>query len=224
MVNPDKGYIVSCNNFNGSERSKYGVSHAFAFVHRRVRISEMIESLINSGKKLTVKDMQDITFDVLDVQMRESYADIIATAEKGLQRTKLGDKLASKARLALKILADWDYKYEADKPQGAVMEAWEYAMGTYMHETKISDVRVRRTVRTYAASEHFVYKQIAKWAKEQETYAEYCYVYDLNADNSCQEMVAYTFAKAIEDIEARLGPYTGSNWRMGDLVKSRYEH
>ena len=156
--------------------------------------------------------------------MRESYADILATVEKGLQRSKLGDKLASKARLALKILADWDYKYEVDKPQGAVMEAWEYAMGTYMHEYKISDVRIRRTMRTYAATEHFVYKQIAKWAKESETYADYCYMYDLNADNSCQEMVAYTFAKAIEDIETRLGPYTGSNWRMGDLVKSRYEH
>ena len=67
VVNPDKGYIVSCNNFNGSDRSTYGVSHAFAFIHRKIRISEMIEELINSGKKLNIKDMQDITFDVLDL-------------------------------------------------------------------------------------------------------------------------------------------------------------
>ena len=114
MVNPDKGYIVSCNNFNGSERSKYGVSHAFAFVHRRVRISEMIESLINSGKKLTVGDMKDITFDILDIQMRESLADFLTTVETGLQGSKLSDELKSKARLALQLLADWDYKFDVN--------------------------------------------------------------------------------------------------------------
>ena len=36
--------------------------------------------------------------------------------------------------------------------------------------------------------------------------------------------MAYTLSKAIEDIEIRLGPYTGNNWRLGDLVKVRYEH
>ena len=65
------------------------------------------------------------------------------------------------------------------------MEAWEFAIGTYMHEVKISDVRVRRGMMSYTGSEHFLYKQVAKWAKEQETYEEYCYVYDLKASNSC---------------------------------------
>ena len=79
VVNPDKGYIVHCNNFLGSDRVDHGVSHAFPFVHRKIRISQMIEELINTEKKITVADMQDITFDILDVQMRESLADMITT-------------------------------------------------------------------------------------------------------------------------------------------------
>ena len=90
--------------------------------------------------------------------MRESHGDILATVEKGLIRPKLSEKLTSKARLGLEILKGWDYRYDVDKPQGAVMEAWEFAMTTYMHEYKISDVRIRRTIRSYPATEHFVFK------------------------------------------------------------------
>ena len=36
--------------------------------------------------------------------------------------------------------------------------------------------------------------------------------------------MAYTLAKAIEDIESRLGIDIESNWRMGDLIKVRFEH
>ena len=81
------------------------------------------------------------------------------------------------------------------------MEAWEFAISTYMHETKIGDVSLRRSIHDYPSASNFLYNQIAKWAKEDATYEEYCYVYDLAAKNSCQEMMAYTLGKALEDLE-----------------------
>ena len=47
VVNPDKGYIVNGNNFVASSRMKYGVSHSFGFPHRKYRIEEMIEELVD---------------------------------------------------------------------------------------------------------------------------------------------------------------------------------
>ena len=83
VINPDKGYIVNSNNFVGSSRMKYGYSQAFSFIHRKIRISELIEDVINSGKKITVDDMKDITFDILDVQMRESLYSMLHVAKHG---------------------------------------------------------------------------------------------------------------------------------------------
>ena len=48
----------------------HGISHGFGWIHRKVRISELIEGLIKEGKKITMEDMKTITFDILDVQMR----------------------------------------------------------------------------------------------------------------------------------------------------------
>ena len=69
VVNPDKGYLVSVNNRMTTHRMKYGVSHAFTFNHRGVRISELLTELIaNSAEKpIKVKDIQNVTLDLLDV-------------------------------------------------------------------------------------------------------------------------------------------------------------
>ena len=93
VVNPDKGYLVNCNNFVASDRMKYGYSHAFSFSHRKVRISEMLDELISIDHKIQVRDMQKITHDILDVQMRHSILDMVETVQKGLSKGKIGDAL-----------------------------------------------------------------------------------------------------------------------------------
>ena len=64
---------------------EYGISHAINFNHRKVRISEMIEEVMNSAKKITVHDMKRIQSDYLDIQMRHSIPDMISTVKKGLK-------------------------------------------------------------------------------------------------------------------------------------------
>jgi acyl-homoserine lactone acylase PvdQ len=60
VVNPEKGYLVSCNNFLGTKRMKNGVSLGRTFPSRKVRISEMLEEFIDSGKKINVADCQKV--------------------------------------------------------------------------------------------------------------------------------------------------------------------
>ena len=64
IVNPEKGYIVNTNNRVISDRAKHngsGFSHGFAFNHRAVRISELLEELIAAEKPIRVKDIQAVT-------------------------------------------------------------------------------------------------------------------------------------------------------------------
>lgn len=65
------------------------------------------------------------------------------------------------------------------------MEAWEFAISTYLHSSKIDNVTMRRGILGQAATEEFIFMQISEWAKEKETYAEWCYIYELDLKNSC---------------------------------------
>ena len=85
----------------------------------------------------------------------------------------------------MKILKDWDFTMDKDKVGGSIGEAWEFAIATYMHETKIDDVRVRRGLLNIPTSEEFVYRSISKWAIEKSTNQEYRNVFELDANNSC---------------------------------------
>ena len=60
IVNPEKGYIVNTNNRIVSHRAKHGgsgLSHGFAFNHRAIRISELLEKLIADEKPIRVRDI-----------------------------------------------------------------------------------------------------------------------------------------------------------------------
>lgn len=87
VLNPKSGYIASANNFATSKNTKYGLSHGFSFATRSLRISEMINDKIQSGKKINAKDMMEIQTDTLDIQARDSLKYMIDCVNKGLKST-----------------------------------------------------------------------------------------------------------------------------------------
>jgi penicillin amidase len=60
LLNPKKGYIVSANNLITTKNVLHGISHAFSFPHRFVRINEMIEEKIIAKGKLNELDMMEM--------------------------------------------------------------------------------------------------------------------------------------------------------------------
>ena len=97
-------------------------------------------------------------------------------------------------------------------------------LATYMHETKIDDIRLRRSLTSIGDSQMFMYMQVSKWAESPRTQQDFCHLIDLESKNTCQEMLAYTLVKAIEDLEQVLGPYDQKTWQMQNLKPVRYEH
>ena len=59
VLNPTSGIIASSNNFATSKHVKHGLSYAFSYSHRALRIKEIIAEKLKT-KKLNFDDMADI--------------------------------------------------------------------------------------------------------------------------------------------------------------------
>jgi penicillin G amidase len=84
IYNPERGFIVSANNLITTENCKNGISHAFSFTHRFVRLNQMFEERIKKNGKLSIQDMKDAQLDTIDLQAQLSTKYIIKNVEKGL--------------------------------------------------------------------------------------------------------------------------------------------
>ena len=67
LYNPESGIIVSANSLVTSKNCKNGISHAFSFTHRYLRIMEILEGKIKLNGKLQVSDMIETQLDTLDI-------------------------------------------------------------------------------------------------------------------------------------------------------------
>jgi acyl-homoserine lactone acylase PvdQ len=229
MINPKSGYIASSNNFMTSENVKHGISYAFTYTGRKTVISELIEQAFErTGNKVTAEDMKDIQTNVLDVQARASTRDMLYCVEKAT--IQLSDIQRAKVATAVQIFADWDYHFTSDSAAASVFMAWEIMLSYYLHEKKITSPVNRVSLSYGCPLNQFTWLSIQEWAANmreygKSTHAEYCAVNEIAGDD-CLNFMMYTLVKAVEDVEARLGPYDAAknNWRYGNLAKVRIEH
>lgn len=127
------------------------------------------------------------------------------TQKSGSDRVRM--RALTKQSFAL--LANWTYHFDLHLIQPSLFAAFEFNFATYFQETKIDDADVRRGIHGNVIIENFFYKQIHKWAGEQDPREEYCLLDDyVNAgiENNCHEFMAYVYIKALEDLNNRLGP------------------
>lgn len=75
---------------------------------------------------------------------------------------------------AITILEKWDFKYDLKSVGATIFDGWEFMLMTYLHETKIEDVRLRRSLTQIDQAQMFLFKEIDEWAKESETRQVYC--------------------------------------------------
>jgi len=105
-VNPDKGFIVSANNFVTSQNMPHGISYAFSFTHRAARITEMIRLSIEQGIKVDANFMKEIQKDVVDIQAREALPAMLQCVRYGHKGRDLGR--------AVNLLEQWDHRFSLD--------------------------------------------------------------------------------------------------------------
>ncbi|MFS0673933.1 penicillin acylase family protein [Ornithinibacillus sp. 179-J 7C1 HS] len=127
VVNPDKGFIATANNKIAPDSYPYHISNVWAQPYRYERIEEVLES----GDDFTVEDMQALQMDQTDLRARE----FVPIFQEALASTELGEK----EEAALKLLSNWDFVDEVDKPQPLIFEHWLMEIQDMLFEKNIPD-------------------------------------------------------------------------------------
>jgi penicillin amidase len=65
-LNPEQGYIISCNHRIVGDDYKYFLGNSFKHARRAMRADELIKKKLKENGKLTVKDSKDMQLDITD--------------------------------------------------------------------------------------------------------------------------------------------------------------
>ena len=128
-LNPEKGFIVTANNYIVNENYKYFESLGTYFVQpRSERITEMIQDLINKGHKFTADDQVNLLKDELDVLARKIVPSL-------LKRVSPSSPYYSK----VKDMEKWDFVMSIDSKFAAIYAKWSVQLSTNLLKDKVSD-------------------------------------------------------------------------------------
>lgn len=109
--NPSSGFIASANHKMTPENYKYAVGFQWASPERFLRISEVLSDAKQNGRKLDVKDMENLQNDVVSLPARQLQA-LLKRAQGAAFNT------------AAKIILDWDCALTADSSAATLYEFW----------------------------------------------------------------------------------------------------
>lgn len=109
--NPASGFIATANHKMIPEHYPYAVGFEWGSPERFLRIKEFIEQAHNSGRKLSIADMEALQSDVLSLPAREL-------------QILLGAAVGDKPSPAAKLLLNWDCVVSADSAAAALYEFW----------------------------------------------------------------------------------------------------
>lgn len=121
--------------------------------------------------------MKEIQLDVLDIQARESLTDMLTCVKAGIRDRDLSQ--------AFTIFEDWDFKFTTNSVAANLFTTWENTMALYLHETTIGSQEVRLSLQNHPAYMSAFYLKVRQWAKEPSTVDKICYVYAMDAQNTC---------------------------------------
>ncbi|TLS38988.1 penicillin acylase family protein [Pseudalkalibacillus caeni] len=125
IVNPEEGFISTANNKIAGDTYPYHITNTWAQPYRQNRIREVL----SAKDKLSVKDMQSLQFDHLDLQAKE-FIPILKSHLKG-QKMRPVDKKA------LQLLNEWDFQDDPDSGAPLLFHIWMLEAANVLFEEKI---------------------------------------------------------------------------------------
>ena len=88
MIDPSKGYIVSCNNKHSTDNSISGLGTTIPTTARAARATQIIEQYIKNHTKMGIEDFINMQNDSYDIYAK----DMLPMFIKLLQQNKVDDQ------------------------------------------------------------------------------------------------------------------------------------
>lgn len=128
-VNPAEGFISTANNKVISDDYPYHISNQWAQPYRQMRIQEVLKS----SENLTIKDMQNLQMDQLNLQAKEFVPKFMKTIQdsKGVQKEQ--------TKQVIELLDKWDYEDDKDSAAPLVFNIWMKKIMVVLFEEKIPE-------------------------------------------------------------------------------------
>lgn len=124
------------------------------------------------------------------------------------KETQQRNQMNYKVGLALKILDEWNHRFDLEERGSSIYLVWEFEIASYFMETKIDNLIVRRCLGSNILIEQFMYNEYRRWSKMDNTIEDYCFVEEWKSkgqNNTCQQFMVYTFIRTIQFLENKLG-------------------
>lgn len=200
VVNPEKGFIATANNKIAPDSYPYHISNVWAQPYRYERIEEVLES----GDNFTVEDMQNLQMDQTDLRARE----FVPFFEETLSDIELKEQ----EQEALKLLADWDFTADKDKPQPLIFEHWMQEIENTIYDGEIPD-----TMRSLFSTESQSIDNMLRLVRDGEQSIW------LNENGGIENVLHSSLQATLEKLKEDYGEDMTA-WTWGDYHQVQFNH
>lgn len=193
VVNPAAGIAVNANNRLVGPDYPYMITRNWDDPYRAERIHE----LLGGRERHSLEDTMQQQGDVISVAARELTPRMVSAARNGG-----GDKTTG----ALEMMAKWDFRMAADRPEPLIYTAW-----------------LRHAVKRIAADE--MGEDFSAYWRPRPGFVNYVLTHGTHwcAGGNCGGEMRDALADALAEIAAALGGDMAS-WEWGALHRARFDH
>jgi len=197
-VDPPAGMIATANNKIVDERYPHHITYDWEEPYRAQRIAEVL----NGHRRHAVEDSVALQADVVSPLARELLPQLL--------RAK---PAAPAAREALALMAGWDGRMDAGKPQPLIFAAWYRALEPLLYGDEAGALLFAET---FERRPRFVANALARnpvWCDDVTT----------PAVEDCRSIVTRAFEQAVDGLSKRYG-HNPKRWRWGLAHATHMKH
>lgn len=202
QADPPSGQLVTANNRLVPDDYPHLISKSWSNPFRAARIEE----LLAEEPKATLEDHVALQRDVLSGGARL----LLPLLLKHLELP--ADELEESSGEAQALLAQWDFRMAADRPEPLIFYGWIADLNRRLFHDELDE-----TFGDFARADA---RRIARALRDQPVW---CDNVTTDGTETCGEQVSASFAEAMLALRTRFGRHPGE-WRWGEAHVARFPH